>query len=154
MSHATNDYDLTAVAQRELDGYTKILSNQLREGVISLGMGLPYLHVAALELNRRRDVSGALHTLDQIDHLIDGLCGDENIDWTAVKLSRTRAFGVLIDQATENEWVGCDYDRADVWEMLHGQAITEGRKRGFVHAPEREAACLIPADADAMVAPF
>lgn len=154
-------HDIRTASHQDLNEFANLIADQIRGRVIPRDMALGALHAAALELNRRhgnaslqarRDVLPAIETLEQIDHLTDGLCGDEDIDWSAVKLARTRAFGVLLDQLPASSWTSTDYSSDGAREALHGQALTEGRMRGFLHAPEREMPrAFFPADA---VAPF
>jgi hypothetical protein len=117
------------------------------------------LHVVALELNRRCDAAslqddlmGAILTLGDFDrYLADTDNVNPQATWCAV-----RAAGCVLDQANEEHWIGLGwvgYSRESLTYFLQCHAEVEHQQRGYrVSVPS--VARLVPADADALVAPF
>lgn len=151
--------DIRTASQQDLNEFANLVADQIRGGVIPLGMALGALHVAALELNRRHgsaslqnDLSGAIATLDDFGQYCDQ---SDHIAQQAI-LCAVRAAGCVLDLATAEKWAMLEwagYTREGLTYFLQCYAGAEHQARGHkVTAPR--VAVLVPDDADDMVAPF
>lgn len=153
-------------SQENLTALADVMADGIRYhwGQRDINMGI--LELAAAELNRRHghasiqnydDMLNAPEILEDVDQVHGCYDGDMDINWGVLFTSEARALGVLLDMGDGQTWIAVglrrgDWSREDARERLFELALSEGRARGFDHAPRR--AVLIPFDADDLTAPF